>query len=303
LSQLASLVELVKELQNRFGEVNSALGFGSSCGLVESDSDTDRELLSTMFSGANSEMPEREPLHPSMRVVDCPQLFHRLGGARRHHCPGPESELVDWFLEECPFRIPRGCRATLFREPRLMSGFPDLVLVYWSERAIEQWNEDRAHLRDSELRLLHYLVQHGHSSKENIEKVFSTDVDERLDRLQAAGLLRRVGNGWKPRALSKCYAVREIIAIEAKMSDWTTVLQQAYLNTWFASQSYILVPNIPRGARFLDQAASLNIGVWSRLEGCQIKPSPVSSQLPISYASWLFNEWVWKAEGFLREHV
>ena len=44
---------------------------------------------------------------------------------------GPEQELVDWFLERDTVRPCSGERVTIFREPRLASGSPELVGVVW----------------------------------------------------------------------------------------------------------------------------------------------------------------------------
>ena len=64
-------------------------------------------------------------------ILDSNSETKGLGVSFRKNVPGPEHELLDWFLEQQPIRAPRGCRATFFREPRLESGFPDLVAVIW----------------------------------------------------------------------------------------------------------------------------------------------------------------------------
>lgn len=229
-------------------------------------------------------------------VIECPRMFQRLGAIRRPQRPGPEAELVDWFVAEKPFRAPRGCRATIFREPRLSSGYPDFVLVFWSERTSETWSEARLQLTDADVRMMQYLVQHGDSTLEELHSVFDTKVEQRVERLAAAGMLRRYAGAWRPRSLTKCFAVRQIVAFEAKIRDWAVALDQAFLNTWFASDSYVLLPHLPRTQKILQEASKLGIGIWTRKEGPQLEPHSGSSNLPISYASWLFNEWVWRAE-------
>jgi hypothetical protein len=70
------------------------------------------------------------------------------------------------------------------------------------------------------------------------------------------------------------------------------------LNTWFASISYLLTPHVPRSEDFRTRASALGVGLWSRKRGIIHQPS--AGTVPRSYASWLFNEWVWKAEFFSR---
>ncbi len=228
-------------------------------------------------------------------VIDCPRAFKRLGATRSPHRPGPEADLVDWFMSQASLEPPRGCCATAFREPRLASGSPDLVVVFWRQKAMDEWKAERVHIEDVDIRTMQFLVQHGHATVEELSTIFSTPVEASIDRLHQAGMVRRMADGWRPRALSRCFAVREIIALEAKVSDWATALEQAFLNTWFASQSYVLVPHVPRGGRLLDEAASRGLGVWTRQAGRRLQATTSVTGLPISYASWLFNEWAWRA--------
>jgi hypothetical protein len=108
-------------------------------------------------------------------------------------------------------------------------------------------------------------------------------------------MVRRIRNSWVARPLSHSFAVRRIIAVEAKVAEWAAALDQASLNTWFASESYVLVPHVPRGERLLAAAKSLGVGVWARNSKAKYAVSTSSANLPRSYASWLFNEWVWRA--------
>jgi hypothetical protein len=87
------------------------------------------------------------------------------------------------------------------------------------------------------------------------------------------------------------FAIRRIIAIEAKISEWRAALDQAFVNTWFTPESYILVPMIPKGAMLFDAAIQRGIGVLSKERPCLV---PRKLGRPRSYASWLFNEWTWR---------
>lgn len=228
-------------------------------------------------------------------VIDTHRKFKRLGATRSPHRPGPESELVDWFVESASLKPPRGCCATVFREPRLASGSPDLVVVYWSRKAAESWRDSRECLSDSDIRMMQYLVQHGRATLDDLQQVFPRNVEASVQRLHDAGMVCRSAGGWRPRSLSRCFAVRDIIAIEAKISSWASAVEQAFLNTWFASKSYVLMPRVPRGDRLLTEAASRGLGVWTREDGRQLEPAGSDGSLPLSYASWLFNEWAWRA--------
>jgi hypothetical protein len=84
-----------------------------------------------------------------------------IGTSFRRQRGGPERALIDWFLGNDSVRVPSGCRLTIFQEPRLESGFADLVIVFWRERQTWEWNPARAKLTSEDIRLLHYLHHNG----------------------------------------------------------------------------------------------------------------------------------------------
>jgi hypothetical protein len=209
----------------------------------------------------------------------------------RRRRPGPETELVDWFLNAWPVRAPKGCRVTVYREPRLESGFPDLVLVVWDIEAARHWRPVRAKLTQIDIRLMHYILNAGSSSFKSLTTVFSKRAKRSLEKLEEARMVRQVGENWQPCCMSEVYAVKHIVAVEAKINDWAVAIQQASLNTWFASSSYVLVPHLPRKSHILRDASSRGVGVWTRSETPTPCTIPATKRLPLSYASWLFNEW------------
>ena len=217
-----------------------------------------------------------------------------FGASFRAQRPGPERDLIEWFIDREPLRIPRGCRATLFCEPRLDSGVPDLVLVLWSETATRNWSPSRADLTNGDLRLMHYLANVGPQDEDDLERFFPRNLLPALERLEAAEMIRTVGDQWAPRALSTVFAARHIIAIEAKINEWGAAIDQARQNLWFASTSFVLFPRLPRDPRFLDAARAFGVGVWSKDDAFLDISLLGPARLPRSYASWLFNEWVWR---------
>ena len=224
-----------------------------------------------------------------------------LGAAFRKQVPGPEIDLIDWFLEQQPIRVPRGCRGTIFREPRLESGFPDLVAVIWHINTARQWSPERASLTPADVRVLHHLAHRGPCTEGDLSVLFTDRLRSRLERLEMANTVRRTKTHWHARPLSQTFAVRQIIAFEAKLSKWSAVLEQAYLNTWFASESYVLIPKLPRSSSFEQSARSRGIGIWTKQHGKVSSAAGEANATPRSYASWLFNEWVWRAQHSVME--
>jgi hypothetical protein len=115
-------------------------------------------------------------------------------------------------------------------------------------------------------------------------------------------MIRSFGSSWTPCSLRRSFAASKIIAVEAKVRKWTAVLNQALLNTWFASKSYILIPNRPSEVQ-LATAQRLGIGVCS-LEDQQVREvASKSTRLPRSYASWALNDWAWRSSEYVMDEA
>jgi hypothetical protein len=212
----------------------------------------------------------------------------------RYAKEGPEKEFLDCFLENVKLKVPSGCAVTLFQEPRLESGFPDIVIVVWHMATAEQWNPQRKNLTNRDCRIMHYLSSHGSSEIETLQNLFGRCLNS-LECLEESGMLRRSGRKYVARPLSKSYAVRHIIAIEAKIKEWRGALDQAFLNTWFASTSFVMMPHLPKEEILREKASSMGISVWNPSETVLDVRKLKSLPEPQCYASWMFNEWAWRA--------
>ena len=216
------------------------------------------------------------------------------GTVFRRQRPGPEADLIAEFLENFPFDVPRGCHATVFCEPRIESGFPDLVVVFWSIATANKWKRERADVTQQDIRLVHHLHDSGPASTKQLAAMFTRRLSKSLERLEAAHLIRDDGKNWRPRPLADSFAVRRIIAIEAKVHDWADAVNQAYLNTWFASDSFVLLPTHKHKQHIRAAARSRGVRLCNPDDAVSCKRPAFPEKLPRSYASWLFNEWAWR---------
>lgn len=219
-----------------------------------------------------------------------------IGVSCRKNRLGPENTLIERLLENVYTEVPEGYRITIFREPQLQSGFPDLVFVILDETVTEKWNIKRMDLKSEDIQLMHYLIQVKQCMPCELQQVFPKrlKLKKSLARLEAAEMIECVGEHWVPMPLSEMFAATQIIAIEAKMTQWHIAIEQAFLNTWFASASYVLVPQIPKREYLLKKADAAGISICTQeIELSDILTEKISQ--PRSYASWLFNEWSWRA--------
>lgn len=227
-------------------------------------------------------------------ILDVENVPRRFPGSFCQTRPGPEKELVGAFLSDLPFSAPRGCNTTIFCEPRIESGVPDLVIVFWNQKVARRWTRERLGLTKDDIRLAHYMYQVGCISSAELQARYLRPVKPILGRLEAAGLIRSKAGMWISRPLADSFAAKRIIAIEAKMSQWTRALQQAYHNTWFASDSFILWPRQQQPAQIETAASTFGVGVCTPGGRLTFPSNHASGALPRSYVSWLFNEWAWR---------
>lgn len=231
---------------------------------------------------------------PRTTVHRCGSTFTQV--VYRTPTDGPELKLVNQYIAEHIAPPPRGQALTVFIEPEVASGFPDVVAVYWSQAVASQWHGCRAHLTSADVRVAHHLATTGCGDLDTLQRFFRPWLAAALDRLDAAGVAYRVGRQWRAKCLKSIFAVRSLVAIEAKVADWRDGLWQAVQNTWFASESYLLLPRLPRRGNLAEEAARFGVGVAARdtpLRHAGVPPR--TRRIPLSYASWLFNEWAWRA--------
>lgn len=203
---------------------------------------------------------------------------------------GPESDLLQLFLGALPFHAHAGLMTTLFVEPTLESGRPDLVVVIWDRSRLE--NLTGAILTSRELRLVHHLSVVGARSLSDLTQDLPWLSPSAAANLEAAGFVTIRTGVARIRPLDEIFGVRALIAVEAKIRDWRQVLIQSRVNRWFASESYVLIPTPSRS--LLAIAKEYGVGVLS-VSNADVKlhsPIPVVSRLPTSYGSWVFNDHV-----------
>lgn len=207
---------------------------------------------------------------------------------------GPELDLVQSFFNEDGIpSAPEGQEITVFFEPKIDSGFPDLVAVYWDKNTLESWPEERLSLTRSDVRLAQYLYVIGHCDRQFMVDEFGRSVCLSLERLVNAGMVGKKEDTFALQPIEEIFAIRRLIALEAKMADWQEGLIQAVQNTWFASESYLLLPSMPKSKQLSAQASTLGIGLVTLdipVDYCE--PLARREMLPQSHGCWIFNEWL-----------
>ena len=218
-----------------------------------------------------------------------------LGVRFRGAVVGPEQVLVASFLAVVKTRLSPGRTLTVFAQPSIETGFPDLVAVVWRSEIAQSWSAERERLRATDLRLLHLLATNGALDLAFLGEVFQRGLHGMLTRLEEAGVVAVGRSKCRAQSPSRIFAVERIIAVEAKVSATQRALEQAGANTWYSSESHALLPRPRAGERMKDVASALGVGVlgFEHDRVAQVY-EPAIRAVPLSYGSWLFNEWTWR---------
>jgi hypothetical protein len=216
-----------------------------------------------------------------------------LGASLRTPTKGPEYLMVKEYIrkiyEDSAFHS-----SVIFLEPRIEVSSPDIVIVCLSEKCLLSKPFKEKKLQKNDLRVLHYIFSQETVSSVQVNKIFPRSVNQSLRRLGDSGLIKYELDGWVSENLENIFAIQNLITIEAKMTNWREGLRQAFHNTWFATESYLLLPKQNHAEEILSEASKLGVGILAA-------DSPVCFQNssskcpPKSYVSWIFNEWAWAA--------
>src|ERR1043165_3459244 len=217
-----------------------------------------------------------------------------LGGSvlrRRPLRRGPESRLVTRALRALAGSS--GPSAVILREPELPTGAPDLVLLFPRSTSL---SAKRSMLTREHFRLLHALHALGPTPTRSLARSLNREMDpvrRLLGALAEARLVTVEAQRAYPLSIRRTFGLRRIVAVEAKMTDWRTGLEQAVANTWFASESYLLVPDRSIAERAMRAAAAFGVGVL-HLDRDRLRVTQQSAKLaiPLSDGSWILSEWV-----------
>jgi hypothetical protein len=188
-----------------------------------------------------------------------------IGLQARKRRDGPELQIVRDFVDLVIATAQADHEhVAIFREPKLATGFPDIVVTYFDPCRFREWAPDRSSLTVRELKVLQHLHYAGGATINTIAAQLGLDqqtVETALTQLHDSRLVRRSGTQWLRVSLRYSFGLTRIVAIEAKIARWDTVFQQASCNRWFASETYVLMPPSKLPGRAKTRSSQLGIGI------------------------------------------
>lgn len=210
----------------------------------------------------------------------------RLGALQRE---GPEAAMIDLSLSALSKFA--GTSAVVLREPRMRTGFPDLILVKPSRGLSHSSFAELRSLSALELTLLHHVSRSERVCISSLGQILgwpNSKITSSIDELVHIGLatLDRDGEVELTKR-AKSFVPRRIIAIEAKINDWQQAIHQASRNTWFSSESYVYMPAhvVKSKTRIAAARAGVGIIVFDGVRSF-VAVKAAERALPVSGGSW-----------------
>lgn len=149
------------------------------------------------------------------------------------------------------------------------------------------------------MKILFHILQYNTIHKAQIEKELGyskQQVEKTLASLIKSDMIQisSTGNYVRKREIKSFFKVKKIISIEAKIGKWHDVIEQSYTNQWFSSESYVLLNTLPTVQCELTCKKEGTGIIYINNNKYQIMIESAHRDLPVSYISLLFNEWIYK---------
>jgi hypothetical protein len=223
-----------------------------------------------------------------------------IGLHTRTAARGEEFALVEKFIEYYCHIFTRDNKKTqlaVFVEPRIDSGFPDIVFASYLPSITDNWSDAREALGSYDLKLLSYLC--GATEVSGAKLISKLGFSEKqtvtsLEKLMDAKLITYRDHSWRVRELRNVFSLTKLIAVEAKLNDISKVIEQTHLNTWFASHSYALTNTARPQGETVKTFSRYGLGLYCKGKQFQRVVKAREYNLPSSYLSLQFNEWIGK---------
>ena len=221
-----------------------------------------------------------------------------IGLQTRKQTEGVELKLVEDFIQyytQIFLRNNRKKNLAIFVEPKMASGFPDVVFASYQPDSFQNWSEARKKLCADDLRVLSYLMHARQAKGASVIKKLRMDgsaVVTSLEKLHSADLIRLNNGLWRPNRTQDYFGITKLVSVEAKIGSPAKAMSQSLVNTWFASHSFALLDAAAPQTQTQRAFRERGIGIYCR--GDQFYKAVDAQRLPLpsSYQSLLFNEWI-----------
>ena len=232
------------------------------------------------------------------RVALLSKNIPSIGLFTRTSMQGEEHELVQQFIDYFCTRFlsyNKTYNLAVFIEPRLTSGFPDIVFASYHPSITEKWSAERSKLNAFDLKILTHLSSSRGTDGANVISCLKMPEKQTiisLEKLTDSKLITYKNKKWRPQNIGTIFCVKKLMAFEAKINNISRVIEQTFVNTWFSSHSYALTNGGKLNNDTVQTFKKRGIGLYCKRKGFNKIIESKQISLPSSYISFQFNEWI-----------
>jgi hypothetical protein len=209
---------------------------------------------------------------------------------RRLRC-GAELELVNRYLSSRLLDVSASEQVTVLLEPKLPSGYPDILVLVWDRAAYERRAAHCEGLDSVSMRVLTLVQFSGEPTMSLVEYHLGRAGLRAANSLLEKGLLRSAARGTLSGAFEQL-GLRRAVAIEAKIGKPHAAISQAIKNRTFATESYVLLDQVPRKP-VTSWAFEVGVGVMALVgEDLKVVLKATSTPIQSSVMAWRLDEWI-----------
>lgn len=203
-------------------------------------------------------------------------------------------EYIDYRKEH--FKATDEKKMAIFLETQVGNAYPDIVFVEYNPKNYQTWNQYRNMLEKKELQILYHIYSVTGITLEGIVSQLGVtwkDAGLSIEKLYDSGLIIRKSGEWILNDVNDIIT-NNIQAVEAKIDKWEEVLQQSIINKNFASECYALMDAKSKPQKeVLSKFGRFGVGLYFRDgNGFETLKKAKPSNIPVSFNSILFNEWI-----------
>ncbi len=234
-----------------------------------------------------------------MEPLEIYNEYSSIGINSRPITKGQEYDMAHAFIDykKDSFKPLNSRNLAIFLETKINNSYPDIIFAEYDPRDYENWNLPRNTLNSTDLKILYYIYTKKNVTSNRIICEMSLQYKQLLQSLEAlidANLIQRIDGVWNIKNREHIFGIKTIQAVEAKISKWEEVMQQAIINKSFASESFVLLRKTRKPTSdMVERIRSFGIGIYlyNNVGFQQLTPAK-KSRFPSNYFSIMLNEYI-----------
>lgn len=230
--------------------------------------------------------------------------YSALGILSRPITEGKEFDMVKEFIKfrEGQFHATSTKELLIFLETKINNSYPDIIFAEYNPEKYEDWNRARNRLTTKDLKIFHFIYKNENVTSPLLIKELAIQyktLQRSIEALMDAHLVERKDGYWNIPNKNKIFGVSKLEAVEAKIGKWNEVVQQAIINTTFASESFVLSKRQREPDDFvIQQTHNFGIGIYLYKDNQFSTFSKARrNRFPVNYNSIYLNECIGRIQN------